>query len=387
MGRIVVAFFMLLIVAIDVKAQSSKSIPYQAVLRNTVGLPLAEKDVKVKTTILDSNTNGTVLYMEDFQVKTNPFGLFTINLGMGSKLMGNYANINWGQNDKFLKVEIDTTNSGTGYIEMSVQQLSSVPFALYAAKAGSLELGKMPTITTDSIGSVNYRSALLFGNFLERGSKVVFAKGFCLSEHENPSEDDSVLLTSTSLGNYRFLLENLIPGKTYHIRAFASSAAGTAYGADLSFNTLSLKIPELRTDTILNVSLGSGLLQATVLEDGGTSITERGFVWAEHSLPSLNDSSKSISLNGNFAFTLQGLKGATTYYVRAYSKNAQGTAYGGVRSFTTNNYTLPSISTSAATGILYRQQKLQDKYKYLAMEQFPNVVFVTVYRISQRLQI
>ena len=60
----------------------------------------------------------------------------TVEVGDGSTQMGTFANINWANGPWFLKTEIDP-NGGNNYSVVSVQQLLSVPYALYAKEAGN----------------------------------------------------------------------------------------------------------------------------------------------------------------------------------------------------------------------------------------------------------
>jgi hypothetical protein len=76
------------------------------------------------------------LYTETHSPTTNEFGLFSLNIGAGTIVTGVFAGIDWGTNDKFLKVEADFSG-GTSFIEMGTSQLLSVPYALYAKYAGT----------------------------------------------------------------------------------------------------------------------------------------------------------------------------------------------------------------------------------------------------------
>ncbi|MBK8586901.1 MAG: hypothetical protein IPN88_16325 [Bacteroidetes bacterium] len=69
---------------------------------------------------------------------TNALGLFTLNVGKGTIVTGTFSSINWGQNFKFLKVELDTIASGSNYIDLGIQQMMSVPYALYSSSSGSM---------------------------------------------------------------------------------------------------------------------------------------------------------------------------------------------------------------------------------------------------------
>jgi hypothetical protein len=125
----------LLIICVLGYAQVPQGIPYQAVARNWQGQPLANTNVKVRFSVLDSTATGTAVYVESHSTTTSALGLFTANVGMGTASTGTFSAINWGQNYKFLKVELDTTATGNSYIDLGTQQMMSVPYALYAGKA------------------------------------------------------------------------------------------------------------------------------------------------------------------------------------------------------------------------------------------------------------
>ena len=113
-------------------AQVPQGIPYQAAARNASGQPLVNTAVKVRFSIIDSVTTGTTVYQETHSVTTNNVGLFNVNVGLGTPVTGTFSGINWGQNFKFMKVELDPSGSGSNYVDMGSQQMMSVPYALYA---------------------------------------------------------------------------------------------------------------------------------------------------------------------------------------------------------------------------------------------------------------
>jgi hypothetical protein len=141
MKKKLIFFGLMLLIASMAKAQVPQGIPYQAVTRNAQGQPLASTNVKVRFSILDSIATGTAIYIEAHSLTTTSLGLFTANVGMGTASTGIFNNINWGQNFKFLKVEIDTTATGNNYIVLGTQQMMSVPYALYAREANSVSGG------------------------------------------------------------------------------------------------------------------------------------------------------------------------------------------------------------------------------------------------------
>lgn len=120
-------------------AQAPAAISYQAVARTSNGFPLSETEVLVKMSILANSIGGTLMWEEEHIVDTDAFGLFTLNIGQGTTTgNGNsptFALLNWGAASYFLQVEID---AGSGYETMGTSQLLSVPYALYANRAGNI---------------------------------------------------------------------------------------------------------------------------------------------------------------------------------------------------------------------------------------------------------
>jgi hypothetical protein len=128
----IIITFLLSFVSILGFSQIPQGIPYQAAARNANGQILANTQVLLRFSIIDSIANGTMVYQETHNLTTNSMGLFSTNIGMGSAVIGTFNTINWGQNFKFLKVELDTSALGNNYIDMGTQQMMSVPYALYA---------------------------------------------------------------------------------------------------------------------------------------------------------------------------------------------------------------------------------------------------------------
>jgi hypothetical protein len=118
-------------------AQSPKTISYQAILRDNVGVLIAnDNDVSVRVSIIQGPLiENNVIYVENHDASTNSNGLFTLEIGGGSIESGNYANINWALGPYYLKTEIDPLG-GTNYLITAVSELLSVPLANYAFESG-----------------------------------------------------------------------------------------------------------------------------------------------------------------------------------------------------------------------------------------------------------
>jgi len=133
--------------------QTPQKFNYQAVARNDDGSLIANQAIAIRLSILDGSIYGASLYVEVHHPATNQFGLFTVNIGGGTVEYGVFSAIQWGNNLKFLKVELDI-NNGSAYTLMGITQLLSVPYALYAEKSGStLAAGDGIAIDNDTISN------------------------------------------------------------------------------------------------------------------------------------------------------------------------------------------------------------------------------------------
>ena len=73
----------------------------------------------------------------------------------------------------------------------------------------------------------------------------------------------------------------------------------------------------------------SAYLVGDVSSDNGSPVTARGFVWGTTALPTLSNNVITIGSGlGAISSGLSPLSGNTTYYMRAYATNANGTSYG-----------------------------------------------------------
>lgn len=122
-----------------------------------------------------------------------------------------------------------------------------------------------------------------------------------------------------------------------------------------SFVMDSKTVPEVTTAVAANIDSGSAALKGRIVDLGGEDeITQYGFLYGTTSPPStqrvVGKAGDSIGEGEDFSFELTGLKANTRYYFQAYARNAQGIAYGMVRSFVTSaDNRLPAVTTAAAS--------------------------------------
>ena len=109
-----------------------------------------------------------------------------------------------------------------------------------------------------------------------------------------------------------------------------------------SFTTVAAPagLPTVTTGTtVTGITSSSARVSGSVTSDGGAEVIERGFVYSKGPDPVIGGAGVTKvaagSGTGSFAASFTNLEPGTTYYVRAYADNSEGTAFGAVVRFTT----------------------------------------------------
>ncbi|MDC1457223.1 hypothetical protein N8351_06655, partial [Flavobacteriaceae bacterium] len=115
--------------------QSPEKFTYQSIIKNSSGYLLKNQDVGLRVSVLRNSSNGIEVYSEEHFPTSNTNGLVTLIIGEGLT-NDNFSDIQWGDGEFFLKVEVDP-EGGVNYTMNQTSQLLSVPYALYAGNSGS----------------------------------------------------------------------------------------------------------------------------------------------------------------------------------------------------------------------------------------------------------
>jgi hypothetical protein len=93
--------------------------------------PLTNTDICLQFHII--NSSGNYEYSESQSVTTDAYGMVNLVIGTGTPIGAiTWDAVAWSAEAKSLKVDLDTTGACTSFTELSNQQLTSVPFALYS---------------------------------------------------------------------------------------------------------------------------------------------------------------------------------------------------------------------------------------------------------------
>ena len=265
----------------------------------------------------------------------------------------------------FLTIVNETLNSQGGNYTWTVPamqqesyqiRISSVENEQIAEITGAFNIVEGPTVPSVLTKNPTQNlstSIQIPGEILNIGIQAteVSQYGHVYSKNNpNPSISDqkTQLGSSSQEKTYVSEITDLEPGETYYIAAYATNTKGTGYG-DVLVITTNADVPVVETATVLSITENTAISGGIVTADGGSDILQRGLCWGVNA-PVTVDSNILIdgsNTTGLFTTNLTGLSAATTYYVKAYAKNASGVGYGQQKSFTTNAG-LPSIKTILA---------------------------------------
>lgn len=166
-----------------------------------------------------------------------------------------------------------------------------------------------PTVRTTDIFNVTPYTALVGGKVTDEGSSPVLVHGLCWSASQNPVISGSHTTDGSGTGTFTGSLTGLSANTTYYVRAYATNAAGTAYGSQMSFTTLANSTPVTDYDgnVYSTVTIGT---QTWTKENLKTTHYRNG-----SAIPNFTDGSAWSNLN----------TGAYCYYE---NNSANGNTYG-----------------------------------------------------------
>lgn len=189
---------------VEASAQAPQKFNYQGIARDAKGNPMAQQKMSLKISVLPTSDATIAEYEEIQQVTTNEFGLYTLQIGAGTSVTGEVKSVKWETGNKYINVAIDP-NGGSNYIDAGTTQLLSVPYAIYADKAGMAKTtggdrtGTVSSNATHVVGDVNYLSKFTGLNTI--GKSQLFDNGTSIGIGTTTPSVTSKIDMLTTTGN------------------------------------------------------------------------------------------------------------------------------------------------------------------------------------------
>lgn len=224
------------------------------------------------------------------------------------------------------------------------------------------EIQNPPKVNTLEASNILLDKVTLNGEVTDKGTSDVKERGFVFSSsNPNPTVIDSKINSGSGLGTFSILIGNLLINTKYYYRSYAVNSQGTSYGSVLYFVTADYKTPTITTISPQNIAANSVTLVGSLINDGGSQITERGFLLSEFNTGNLIRSTVLLQISGtdlgDFSKSISTLIANTKYSVKAYAKNVKGISYGSEIIF--NSLEEPAFTTVVSkTGRIWLDKNL-----------------------------
>ena len=283
---------------------------------------------------------------------------FHIDKGAGANVSSATIQLNYSTNDGIDvsnkdNIRIAKDSSSTGWVSLggsgtanNTGTILSNSFGTFTtandfiiAHVNPASAATLATLTTNAITLISTTFATSGGVISNDGNAAISAKGICWNTSGSPTISDNHTSDGTTSTPFTSSITGLTAGLTYHVCAYATNSAGTAYGNEVVFTTLSsLSTPAIVTNAVTNSVNTSATGSGTISAWGGSTITDRGICWSTSHNPTLGTAidynSAGAGGEGTFTAPIGGLTLGQTYYVCAYATNSSGTSYGTEVSFT-----------------------------------------------------
>lgn len=133
-------------------------INYQGVAGDASGNPIVNTAVNIQLALKFGNTNATASYIENHAITTDANGVFSLQIGTGTVVIGDYSTLTWGNEAAFITVSLNGAEVGT-------TELVAVPYAISSGDSQWTSSGN--DIQNKNTGKVSVMNDLEIGNTLQ----------------------------------------------------------------------------------------------------------------------------------------------------------------------------------------------------------------------------
>ena len=133
-------FTLAVTILISVITFAQNGINYKAIVKDDSGNVITNQQIQIQFSILKGTAQANV-YTETHSPTTDANGLVILNIGEGTPVSGDFTSLDWGSDDYYLNVQLNTGVAGSSFIDLGTTQFTAVPYALQAEKASNVFSG------------------------------------------------------------------------------------------------------------------------------------------------------------------------------------------------------------------------------------------------------
>ena len=211
--------------------------------------------------------------------------------------------------------------------------------------------GNYISVSSSEISSITTNSAKCSFIVNDFNNETVVEQGLCWEITPKPTTANKKIAVTLGTGTFPTNLTNLNPNQTYYVRSYVKLNTGaTMYGDEKYFITKDILPATFRESSITNITATSAQVTGSILDNGGSTLSDVGVVYGYSTNPTIQDIRISAGASAtSFTISLSGLIQNTTYNLRPYAINSKG-----VLSYGTNVLfqTLTITSANLLNGIV-----------------------------------
>jgi hypothetical protein len=211
-----------------------------------------------------------------------------------------------------------------------------------------------PRLSTAIIASFTPYSAVISSSITLDGGSPVTERGVCYSTSPGANIQNNKVVSPSTTNAYNTTLPNLNPGATYYVRSYAINGVGVGYGQEITLKTADIKLPTVDPTCLpaTAITYSDATVSANITNDGLSNKLETGIIFSTSSNPTdltFNNANSqtvksTLTTAGKITMVLSNLKVGTKYFYVSYAKNEAGISYSPVCTFTTVDFTGPTLA-------------------------------------------
>lgn len=233
-------------------------------------------------------------------------------------------------------VTMNFTTVPNGGRMTTIEEVSNLLTASYGDGSASNSTGAATSLTAGNITTTNAADLIVAAWCVNSITSCNFNASGTVGTYSNFTTS-SQNINSGGFQKFQATCYQIAAATGTKTAAISWTGSQGAQGVSMAYKASGNSNPSVTTAAASDISKTQITGNGNVTSDGGSTITERGFVWSTSANPTTSDNKVTVAgTTGSLTGTVSGLSPKTSYHYRAYATNAGATSYGSDKTFTTS---------------------------------------------------